>query len=282
MQQPDVGERLITAERQWFAIGGIGGATAVIDYGGVRLVTEPTFDPPSSFGPYRKLVGPALQPTQLGAVDAVLLSHDLHMDNFDVSGREFAASVPLVVTGSRAAQRLGGNAAGLTPFESTIVPGHRTGSRVEVFAVPALHGPADGERDDDGNVNTEVIGFVLRSPDLPTVYVSGDNASITPVVEINERFDDITVGVLHMGAARVPAKFAGRPLTLTADRATDVAALLRLTDVIPVHCEGWSLYSQGPEEIFAAFADAGIQDRLRYSPPGRWADLPGWTRAGIE
>ncbi|HEU5392118.1 MAG TPA: hypothetical protein VFV73_40130 [Streptosporangiaceae bacterium] len=53
------------------------------------------------------------------------------------------------------------------------------------------HGPEDAERDADGFVNCEVIGFVLSGAGLPVVYVSGDNASIGTVAEIARRtFDD--------------------------------------------------------------------------------------------
>jgi L-ascorbate metabolism protein UlaG (beta-lactamase superfamily) len=267
MTEPD--GPAITAERHPFAIGVAGGATTVIDYAGLRFVSDPSFDPPGDFGPYRKTVASAVTPEQLGAVDAVLLSHDLHMDNFDVAGRKFAAAAPVVVTGVQAAQRLGGNAVGLEPFGSTVLGD--LGRQVTVFAVPAQHGPADGERDEFGNVNTEVTGFVLQAEQLPTVYVSGDNASIQPVIDIAARFPDVHVGVLHMGAARLAVKQDGRPLTLTADRATDVALLLGLATVVPAHCEGWSLYSEDIEDIRQSFADTGIGDRLRYGRPGTWA-----------
>lgn len=66
----------ITAERHPLAIGVIGGATTVVDYGGLRFITDPTFDPPGDYGPYRKTSGPAIAPQDVSEVDAVLLSHD--------------------------------------------------------------------------------------------------------------------------------------------------------------------------------------------------------------
>ncbi len=74
-----------------------------------------------------------------------------------------------------------------------------------VVAVPAVHGPEDGERDADGNVNCEVTGFVLSGQRLPTLYISGDNASIHTVTEVSRRVPDISAALLHAGAARVPA-----------------------------------------------------------------------------
>ena len=263
----------ITEQRNDFGVGVIGGPTVVIDYAGLRLLSDPTFDPPGDFGAYFKVDGPAVQPETLGAIDAVLLSHVEHFDNFDHSGRALAATVPTVITGPRGAATLA-NGRGLAPYDTITMTG-TDGSHpaVRITAVPAQHGPADGERNADGDINAEVVGFVLQAPGRPTVYLSGDNASVVPTLAIAERFPDIDLAVLHCGAARVPAKFAGRPLTLTAERASDVAQILDATTVIPVHCEGWSLYDQGPAEIERAFADAGIEDRLRITDPGYWTQF---------
>lgn len=272
------GGEAVNEDRQWFALAGIGGATSVIDYGGMRFVSDPTFDPPRDYGPYRKTHGPAIAAQQLGSVDAVLLSHDLHMDNFDVAGREFASAAPIVITGPQGAQRLGANAVGLPSFESiTVAAPTNSDLKVSISAVPAQHGPLDGDRDEYGHINTEVTGFVLRAQGLPTVYISGDNASIAPVMEIAARVEDIHIGVLHMGAARLASKDFGRPLTLTADRGTDVAQLLDLSAVVPVHCEGWSVYSQGPDDVQKSFEDAGLGHLLYRSRPGTWAVQASFT-----
>jgi L-ascorbate metabolism protein UlaG (beta-lactamase superfamily) len=84
----------ISREKKVFSVGLIGGPTVVIDYGGLRLVTDPTFDPPGPAGPMTKLEAPAVEPAGLGPADAVLLSHDQHADNLDRAGREYAAAQP--------------------------------------------------------------------------------------------------------------------------------------------------------------------------------------------
>ena len=61
----------------------IGGPTALIEWRGIRLLTDPTFDPAGSSYPtnaytLQKTMGPALLPRDIGPVDAVLLSHDHH------------------------------------------------------------------------------------------------------------------------------------------------------------------------------------------------------------
>ena len=69
----------------------IGGPTVLIEIDGLRLLTDPTFDPPGSYqtGPVtlHKKAGPALSINQLGRIDAILLSHDQQADNLDHAGR---------------------------------------------------------------------------------------------------------------------------------------------------------------------------------------------------
>jgi L-ascorbate metabolism protein UlaG (beta-lactamase superfamily) len=152
----------------------------------------------------------------LGPVDAVLISHDEHPDNLDDDGRRLALSAPLVLTHPGAAGRLGPPAAGLAPWQSyEFADGSGT---LAVQAVPAVHGPADGQRDASGHINCEVTGFVLSGAGLPTVYLSGDNTSMSAVKNVADRVRGIDVAVLFAGAPRVPTKERGRPLTLTAAR----------------------------------------------------------------
>ena len=251
------------------AVGLIGGSTVVIDFGGLRLVTDPTFDPPGSYGPLTKTEGPALGPDEVGEADAVLLSHEDHADNFDHAGRRYADRAGRTITGTHAAERLAGNAIGLVPWQTTELT-RPTGGVVTVTAVPADHGPRDGARDQWENINCEVIGFLLTADDLPSLYVSGDNASIERVSEVAARFPRIDIAVLFAGAARVDFKDQGRPLTLTAERAADASLLLDAQTVVPAHFRGWGHFSQGPGELTAAFTDAGIADRLLVPEPGVW------------
>ncbi|POX40824.1 MBL fold metallo-hydrolase, partial [Streptomyces sp. Ru72] len=209
--------------RQECAVTVLGGPTAVIDIGGLRIVSDPTFDEAGPHGYLTKTAGPAADEDAVGPVELVLVSHDTHPDNLDERGRAFAKAAPLVLTGPLAAGRLGSPAVGLSPWTTHSLPRPDGGGDLTVLTVPAVHGPEDGELDADGNVNCEVTGFVLSGQGLPTVYVSGDNASIRTVAEISRRVPDIDVAVPHAGAARVPAKFEGRPLSLDSRRAAAAA-----------------------------------------------------------
>ncbi len=59
----------------------VGGPTTVLDLGGLRVVSDPTFDAPGPYGYLTKTAGPAVTDDQLGPVDLVLVSHDNHADN---------------------------------------------------------------------------------------------------------------------------------------------------------------------------------------------------------
>src|SRR5215469_11981345 len=94
------------------AITYIGGPTALLEFGGARLLTDPTFDPaggvyPSPTSILRKIAGPALTPETLGGFDYVLLSHDQHFDNLDRAGRKSLAQAKLVITTDEGEPRLG-------------------------------------------------------------------------------------------------------------------------------------------------------------------------------
>src|SRR5215475_7726874 len=93
----------------------IGGPTALIELDVFRLLTDPTFDPPGA----QLTIGPAIAASQIGPIDAVLLSHDQHFDNLDASGRRFLSEARLVLTTPSGANRLDQNAVGLGPWQST-------------------------------------------------------------------------------------------------------------------------------------------------------------------
>jgi L-ascorbate metabolism protein UlaG (beta-lactamase superfamily) len=85
----------------------VGGPTTVLDLGGLRIVSDPTFDAPGLHGYLTKTAGPAVEPDELGPVDLVLVSHDNHPDNLDDQGRALALAAPLVLTTRSGAGRLG-------------------------------------------------------------------------------------------------------------------------------------------------------------------------------
>lgn len=247
----------------------VGGPTALFKIDGVRILTDPTFDPPGDHPIGKrnliKTSEPAVSAGEIGDVDVVLLSHDQHPDNLDDEGREFIKTVPLVLTTGSAAQRLGGVAQEL-PIWRTHVLLRPDGRALRITGVPAQHGPAGTE-----HITGEVRGFVLSGDDLPTIYISGDNASLSIVRDIADHAGPIDVAVLFAGRARSPLMDAY--LTFSADQAAEAAEILGSPVVIPMHVDGWKHLTQEPELIPEAFALRGIGDRLRVLSPGERIDL---------
>jgi L-ascorbate metabolism protein UlaG (beta-lactamase superfamily) len=249
----------------------IGGPTALIEVGGWRLLTDPTFDPPGDHPigdrVLTKTSGPALPAEDLGRVDAVLLSHDQHPDNLDRRGRELLDRVPLTLSTPPAAQRLGGSVRPLRAWETAGL--EREGAAaLRVTAVPALHGPPGSEP-----LVGEVTGFVLGGAGLPAVYVSGDNASLDLVRETADRLGPVDVAVIFAGGART-ALLGDAYLTLPSEGAVEAARILGARHVVPVHFEGWAHFSQGRETIRDAFGRSELADRLHLLEPAEVRDLP--------
>ncbi|MFD5482914.1 MBL fold metallo-hydrolase [Streptomyces hawaiiensis] len=236
-----------------------GGPTALIEYGGLRFLTDPTFDAPGTYPSGLAKTAPAsAAPADLGRIDVVLLSHDEHDDNLDASGRTLLADVPLTLTTPSGAGRLGGTARPLKDWESIDLdrPG---GGTVTVTGVPALHGP--GAREDLEPVVGEVVGFVLTGDGLPTVYVSGDNAQLPLVREIADRFGPVDTAVLFAGAVRTDV-LDRQLLTLDSTQATEAARILGARRIVPVHFDSWAHFTEGREQLVDAFTTAGLIDRL--------------------
>lgn len=249
----------------------IGGSTAIVEIAGLRLVTDPTLDappavPPDDGMPYRT-TPPAIGRAELGRLDAALVSHDEHPDNLDVGGRALLADLPLVLTTKDGAARLQGTARGLDPFEHVDLRGP-DGDEVRVTALPAQHGPEGAEA-----VTGPVLGFLLSGEGLPTVYVSGDNASVDVVREIVARVGAVDVALLFTGGASVPVYFDGAPLTMTSADAVEAARLLGARAVVPIHCEGWTHYAEDSASLADAFKAAGSDDVLTLVPAGEAVEL---------
>jgi L-ascorbate metabolism protein UlaG (beta-lactamase superfamily) len=248
-----------------FTLRYLGGPSALIDYGGVRILLDPTFDGPGEYpvGDRRlvKTAGPAAGPDEVGAVDVVLLSHDQHPDNLDRGGREYLDTTRLVLSTASAEQRIGGAVQALPNWLSTEFDRPEGGTAM-ITGVPALHGPEGSEP-----LTGEVTGFVLSGEDLPTVYVSGDNASLDRVRMIGERLGPIDIAVINAGGART-ALLGEEYLTLPSADAAEATRILDAGVVIPLHFEHWSHFSQGADTLAEAFAAAGLSDRLRLLKPG--------------
>ncbi len=253
----------------------IGGPTVLIEVGEWRLLTDPTFDPAGRsyrFGwgtGSRKLTGPAIAASDLGPIDAVLLSHDHHDDNLDAGGRALLPSAGTVITTVPGAKRLGGNARGLEPWAGTRLetPGR---PRIEITATPCRHGPPLSHP-----IVGDVIGFALQweGQERGVVWISGDTVLYDGVRQVADRLQ-VGTALLHLGGVRFPISGPVR-YTMTAKEALELCRLVQPHTVIPIHYEGWKHFQEGREAIERELATAPeeVRDRIRWLPIGVATEL---------
>ncbi len=243
-----------------------GAATVLLEIGPFRLLTDPALDPAGSYGG-AKFMGPPTPPDRIGKIDAVLLSHDQHGDNLDRAGRALLPLAGRVLTTTAGAARLGGNALGLGPWQSTEITA-REGQTIRVTATPARHGPAAV-----AEAFGHVTGFILEweNQQHGALYISGDTTWHEAVEEVGQRFD-VSTAILHLGAVRLGD---GSPTLITFNGAGGARAAKALDAhiVIPIHYEGWTHFRESRDEIIEAFENAGLGDRVKWLPLGEAVPL---------
>lgn len=237
----------------------IGGPTVLIEFGGWRLLTDPTFDPPGrtyDFGwdtSSRKLISPAIAAADLPAIDAILLTHDHHGDNLDTAGRALLPGAGSILTTASGARRLGGGARGLRPGHTHRLhaPGKPT---LTVTATPARHGPPLSQP-----ITGHVIGFALTWPGQThgPLWITGDTVHHRAVRRFAQAHRPGTV-LLHLGAVRFPLTGPLRYTMSTRD-ALSLLDGLAPTTVLPVHYEGWQHFTENRD---------GIATTLDHTPAG--------------
>jgi L-ascorbate metabolism protein UlaG (beta-lactamase superfamily) len=248
----------------------IGGPTALIEVGGWRLLTDPTFDPPGrsyNFGwgtGSRKLAGPAINAADVGALDAILLTHDHHDDNLDPAGRALLPSAGVVITTTSGATRLGGSALGLEAWQTTTLAAAGRPA-IEITATPCRHGPPLSHP-----LVGDVIGFGLRwdGQEHGQLWISGDTVLYDGVRRVADRLA-VGTALLHLGGVRFPVSGPLR-YTMTAREAVTLCGLIAPHTAIPIHYEGWKHFREGRGAIEREFARApeAVRRSIQWLPMG--------------
>jgi L-ascorbate metabolism protein UlaG (beta-lactamase superfamily) len=254
----------------------IGGPTVLIEAAGLRILTDPTFDPAG--GSYRfgwgtgsrKTAGPAVAADELPPIDAVLLTHDHHGDNLDAAGRSLLPRAGTVVTTASGARRLGGATRGLEPWQTTLLEAP-DGPAVEVIATPCRHGPPLSRP-----LAGHVIGFALRreGQEGGALWITGDTVLYDGVRRVAGRVE-VGVALLHLGGVRFPVTGPLR-YSMTAREAVELCRLVHPRIAIPVHYEGWAHFQEGRAAIERALEAApDVAERVRWLPLGEAVEVDG-------
>jgi L-ascorbate metabolism protein UlaG (beta-lactamase superfamily) len=233
----------------------VGTATTVVRLGPFVLLTDPNFlhrGQRAYLGKgmwSRRLTEPAMSPTQLPELDAVVLSH-LHGDHFDRVARRELQRPLRVITTPQAAGRLarwGFAAEGLETWDRRTL--RRAGETLEVTALPAVHA-----RGLMGRLLPPVMGSLLALSSHGVVrrrvYISGDTLTGDHVDEIARRFPDLDAAVVHLGGTRV----LFHTVTMDAEQGIDFLSRVRPRQVVPVHYDDYGVFRSPLADFTAAVA----------------------------
>ncbi|MDQ3700997.1 MAG: MBL fold metallo-hydrolase [Chloroflexota bacterium] len=251
----------------------IGAATVLIQVAGFTILTDPAFIRKGEVARLgyglrsMRLIDPALQPTDLPELDAVVLSH-LHGDHFDrAAARGLPKTVPIVTTADGAAtlQRNGfGEARGLHAWQSTTFSQQE--ARLTVTALPGSHayGPL-------GALLPPVMGSLLdfeapAGERLLRLYITGDTLVRDDLREIPARYPDIDIMLPHLGGTRLLNLFLA---TMDAAQGVELMRLIPSNTVIPIHYNDFTVYKSPLEDFRRAVIAAGMHERVRYLSHGQ-------------
>jgi L-ascorbate metabolism protein UlaG (beta-lactamase superfamily) len=252
----------------------IGTATTLLRIGRFTLLTDPNFlhrGQRAYLGKglwSRRLTEPALQPADLPALDAVVLSH-LHGDHFDrIARRELARDVPLITTNAAAdrLRRAGFATHGLDVWERQVL--QSGDQQLSVEAVPAVHA-----RGVLGRLLPPVIGTFLehRSGGQVThrILISGDTLTGDHVDAIHDRHPDIDLAVVHLGGTRI----LFRTVTMDGAQGVDYVRRVGPAAMVPVHYDDYRVFKSPLRDFQVRASAAGLDDVVRLVPRGDTAEL---------
>ncbi|MEU0266764.1 MBL fold metallo-hydrolase [Nocardioides sp. NPDC006303] len=250
----------------------VGGATAVAELAGLRILIDPTFDPPQTYDvdgiDLVKTRGPAVAAEDIGPIDAVLVTHDHHHDHLDTLGRQVALAAGKVITTADGAKRLGPEVIGLADFESTTLP-LPGGGVMTITGLPAQHGPAPLCEE-----LAPVLGFLLEAPNAPKVYLTGDNYSLEVAEKIAAHIAPVDIVVMFGGGARFAEILDSTMITMSNEGMVKVARLVDAKHVVPCHTEGWRHFTEGADSMQAAFEADGLGGLFVPVAPGETITIP--------
>jgi L-ascorbate metabolism protein UlaG (beta-lactamase superfamily) len=222
-----------------------GNATTLLRLGPFTLLTDPNFLHRGQRAYLGKglwttrLTEPALQPTQLPPLDAIVLSH-LHGDHWDrVATRHLDKGTPVITT-QEAAQALARrgfrSTADLTAWQThELTAGTHT---LRITAAPGVHGPGPLTK-----VLPPVMGSVLELVRDGAVtwrgYISGDTIYRSFLGEVLERCGPLDVVIPHLGGTRA----LGFTVTMDARQGADLVELLAPKVTVPVHFDDYGRFA---------------------------------------
>lgn len=225
-------------------------ACCLIEIGDIKILTDPVLDKAGKlyhhgYGAFsRKTGNPNFDSITLEGVNLILLSHPQHKDNFDKQGREFAKSVPLILS-TQKIQKSYTNGKGLKPWESFDYFEPNKNTRLKITAMPAQHHPNWLPK----FISGEVIGFYIETNlSEETLYISGDTVYFDGITQIAKRTTP-TYSLIHVGSAEFRYLTGFGKFTMDAKGFIETVKTINPKLAIPIHNDGWSHFKEDDNGI---------------------------------
>ncbi|CAG7931109.1 unnamed protein product [Penicillium olsonii] len=257
----------------------IGTATAILEINGVNMLTDPFFSPAGTSFPITDQFSldvdddPALRLDQLPVIDAVLLSHEDHVDNLDDLGRRLLDG-RRVFTTVDGAKNLSPRPAvhGLQPWEK--VDAVIAGKKFTIIGTPTKH-----------IVGNECTGFIITSEEfghgrngLPNaIFFSGDTVYVEGLKQMADQYH-ISAAIFNLGNAHAHTDMTDLSspryqITMDGKQAAKLFRDVQADYLVPMHYESWHHFTQFGEELRGVFQEEGISDRVCWLSPGNDVDV---------
>jgi L-ascorbate metabolism protein UlaG (beta-lactamase superfamily) len=275
----------------------IGTATTILEWSGLRLLTDPNFLHAGDhvhLGPgvsATRVTNPALDINELPRIDAILLSH-YHEDHFDREVEDkLRRSLPIITTPHAKSHLTAKGDESFTEvhaldfWESLILDvktekiagGRKPG--VKVTGMPGKHVPPGPL-----NVANELLGAVPPTNGWMLelgyeeasgenfecgyrIYISGDTLMVDELKEIPQRYKDkgIDLMLIHLGGTTIPGpKMPLLMVTMDAKQGVQLMELINPDVTIPIHYDDYDVFTSPLSDFKKAVEEAGWSDRVVY------------------
>lgn len=230
-------------------------ATHILQYGNSSFLVDPVLCPAGAQPPIDNSPRPRpnpLVPLPLSSaspppVQAVLVTHT-HRDHFDLLPTDALAMLPLLCPPEETTKLQALGFPQLVPIERDLLWSgirlHRTGGRHGSGDIALRLGP--------------ISGYVLSSPDEPSLYLAGDTIWC-PEVEATLQNWQPEICILFGGEARFRH---GGPITMGVGDICRVAEFPGVKAVVVLHMEAYDHCGLSRHSLHQALRERGLADRV--------------------
>ncbi|OOF97590.1 hypothetical protein ASPCADRAFT_44917 [Aspergillus carbonarius ITEM 5010] len=279
----------------------IGNATTIIQWHGIRIMTDPNFLHAGDhvhLGPgvtSTRRKNPAVDLEDLPPIDLVLLSH-YHEDHFDrLVEASLRRDLPIITTPHAQSNLTAKGEDSFTKVTAVDVYNHAMidiksdqasrQPRLRVTGMPGRHipmGKAVEKLNDVVGAIPPTNGWMVELGYRGTatefepgyrIYISGDTLMFDELKEIPRRYGSqgINLMLVHLGGTTVPSP-AMLPLammvTMDAKQGVELMRLIRPQVTIPVHFDDYDVMASSLEDFQAQVKEAGLDGEVVYLERG--------------